>query len=462
MSTLQTVRVWLEPHPEVPKCKQVRWEVVDVSLKDVLMGGVHPYLKGSTDYPAIRAMAERFNDSAFKVPELDQEGYCRDVNSLLVHEYRGPDKVAAFLTHIQEQALLVEDMTFLELVAIAKERMRALWSHGLAREMLQWAIGNLAEIRRFLKTKDASIRLSSYEDVQGLPLSRILSVDDFAGHDRLIIDKSLPTTIFRSASYVDSITDAQGRLKLAERNAYMSLEVYDRDNLDAGPLMLNVTVDEDGRAIARPDVVDIQCVRDVARVIAKTWRIDEGRMVFKTTVDKLEQMVEAGFARPSFPALQYGLKLKCPISRARIQGPSLQTYAIGSTLTQTCHADTLRSLLEHYGKAKSGPKDILVRKIAELAEERYQAQKADLDALFSEKRYVHLPKNDRNFELFPILEGEMDSMSRFILTLYATSHLRGNAILDPTHVNDTCSINESALALLTGKVSLEGVFLPIA
>ena len=50
MNTLQTFRIWLQPDEEFPQFKRLAWELVDVSIRDVLTGGVHPW--AATPVPA--------------------------------------------------------------------------------------------------------------------------------------------------------------------------------------------------------------------------------------------------------------------------------------------------------------------------------------------------------------------------------------------------------------------------
>jgi hypothetical protein len=46
--------------------------------------------------------------------------------------------------------------------------------------------------------------------------------------------------------------------------------------------------------------------------------------------------------------------------------------------------------------------------------------------------------------------------------MYALHHLRGNVVLETSHENATCSIEELALALLHGKVAFEGALVRVA
>jgi hypothetical protein len=48
-----------------------------------------------------------------------------------------------------------------------------------------------------------------------------------------------------------------------------------------------------------------------------------------------------------------------------------------------------------------------------------------------------------------------------LLAMYAVKHVRGNTILEASHVNDTFELEDLARALIGGNVSVNGVFLRI-
>jgi hypothetical protein len=60
---------------------------------------------------------------------------------------------------------------------------------------------------------------------------------------------------------------------------------------------------------------------------------------------------------------------------------------------------------------------------------------------------------------FPVLE-EVD-VRNMLLAMYAVKHVRGNIILEASHVNDTFELKALAKALIGGNVSVNGVFLRI-
>jgi hypothetical protein len=67
------------------------------------------------------------------------------------------------------------------------------------------------------------------------------------------------------------------------------------------------------------------------------------------------------------------------------------------------------------------------------------------------------PKSGR----LPLLE-DVPSLRNLLLTMYVIKHLRGGAILDASHENNTYTGEQLALALLVGKTGLSGAFLRVA
>jgi hypothetical protein len=52
-------------------------------------------------------------------------------------------------------------------------------------------------------------------------------------------------------------------------------------------------------------------------------------------------------------------------------------------------------------------------------------------------------------------------VDRTILAMYIIKHLRGNAILDARHENDTYDLEDLARALLQGEVNVTGNFVAV-
>jgi hypothetical protein len=59
---------------------------------------------------------------------------------------------------------------------------------------------------------------------------------------------------------------------------------------------------------------------------------------------------------------------------------------------------------------------------------------------------------------FPVIEND-PSLRNLMVAMYVVKHLRGNAILDASHENNTYTEEQLALALVSGKVVVPGAFL---
>jgi hypothetical protein len=105
----------------------------------------------------------------------------------------------------------------------------------------------------------------------------------------------------------------------------------------------------------------------------------------------------------------------------------------------------------------TGTKDALVEKLAKLTARKYAEKEQDLDAYFRANRLMLVARQPTASAKLIVFE-DAPKLHNLLLTMYALRHLRGGAILEPEHENATYSIDEFALALVCGKVSLAGAF----
>ena len=61
---------------------------------------------------------------------------------------------------------------------------------------------------------------------------------------------------------------------------------------------------------------------------------------------------------------------------------------------------------------------------------------------------------------FPVLAPEND-LRGLLLRVYALRHLRGNVVLDPGYVNDSCTVRDLVLALIEERVLFKGGFMQV-
>jgi hypothetical protein len=108
----------------------------------------------------------------------------------------------------------------------------------------------------------------------------------------------------------------------------------------------------------------------------------------------------------------------------------------------------------------TGRKDQLVEKLAQLAARLYGEGRPELDAYFSEHKFVRAGNSvKQRGNDFPVLEG-LD-LRNMVLTMYIMKHLRGNTILESSHKNDTFDLLSLARSLIKREVALTGVFLQV-
>ena len=114
MSTLKTFRFWLEPDQQFPLFKRLAWEEVDVSIRDVLMGGVHPWATtpdGLDAHPSlIDAFLQRLNDAGAKVAELEAFGYCNNVSAQQGYYYDKRTRFERTLDSVQKNMCFVDGL----------------------------------------------------------------------------------------------------------------------------------------------------------------------------------------------------------------------------------------------------------------------------------------------------------------------------------------------------------------
>ena len=85
----------------------------------------------------------------------------------------------------------------------------------------------------------------------------------------------------------------------------------------------------------------------------------------------------------------------------------------------------------------------------------------ELDGCFSKRRFIRIASTPPKAQDFPVVETLGPDMGNLVLSMYILKHLRGNAILDPTHENDSYTPNQLALALLNKKTAMSGGFLRV-
>jgi hypothetical protein len=459
MNTLQTFKLWLEPDQDIPQFQRLRWAMVNVPVQDVLLHGVHPWSGPDKHYTLPEAVLRIVNEDEVKIPELVQIGYCADVNVYPGYAWDKPSKFERALQAIHEHVYFVDDLPYLELLTIAKTRLRSQWTHSTVREMARDAHPGFQELRQFLKSKDKQIKLSSYEDIDQYDLGEVLTLDDFEQRDNLILSHGVPMLNFRRASFPGKITDSQGRLRLVPEIRHATLT---ETPLKPDYVYTVWHVAREGSLWRfRPDIGDASAKRPHVQEFAAQWRTDRGRLCFTTTTEKLVEMVERKVVDPSFPSLNYNSPEQGPTAGAVVDSSYVRAFHIGRYPKAGTTGDQLKDILHQYEVSMTGNKEQLLQKLASLAAQKYRERLPEMDRFFSLHRFVRMRSAPPNVSELPLME-DLTCLRNLILTMYAVKHLRGDAILEATHRNNTYTEEELAHALVTGKVGLQGAFLCIA
>ena len=454
MNTLQTLKLWLEPDRTIPQFQRLRWATVDVSIQDVLLNGVHPWCGPDKHNTVGEAVLKLVNEESTLIPELAHFGYCNDLNV-----WQKPSRFERVLEAIRESTYFVDDLSYLELLNTAREMLREQWTHSNVYELLRTTHPGFQELRQFLKSKDGRIKLSGREDINQYNLATVLTLDDFAHRDNVIISNAIPILNFRRTSFLNKVTDQQGRLRLVPEIRHVTLT---ETSLTPGynPLVWRVAR-EGSMWRFQPDIRDARTKRQDAQEFATRWRTDDGRLCFTTSIEKLAEMVETNVVQPSFPTLVYNTAGHDPTAFTMVDASNVTAFHIGRYMQAGTRGEHLKDILHEYSVSMTGNKDQLIQKLATLAAVKYRERLPEMDDFFSRQRFVRMRHTPSTVVDLPILD-DLTSLRNLVLTMYALKHLRGDAILEASHENNTYTEDELALALLTSKVGLQGAFLRVA
>jgi len=467
-NVLRTFKLWLEPDKEIPRFKRLQWRIVEVPISDVLLQGIHPWMGEEKHYSLPEAFLHRLNDESAQVPTLVPFNLCWDMSSPEYFHYGyNREKQSRFertLEMVQQEIVFVDNLTYPELLEIAKERLQAKWSHETAVTLLTSALPGFQEQRRFLKTKDNSVKLRGREDFENYDFGSVLSLNDFAHCDVLLVSEGIPTRNFRSATSLKSVTDEEGRLRIIPEIRHLTVSTV-VSGKEPGHLGTQVTwqVSRNKQTLRfRPELGDSRNRRVAAQEFAAQWRTDQGRLCFQTTIARLTEILQQGAGRAEFPSLNYSYEVEgTNVAHAQVESSKVQAFTVGRYPTEGLSGENLKEILRTYEVSMTGTKDVLVDKLAELAAREYDKHLAKMDRFFRKRRFVRINQTVTNTTYLTVLEG-VPAIGNLIVTMYLAKHLRGNAVLDPGHENNTYTEKELALALLRRDVALTGAFLRVA
>ena len=125
MKTLQTFKLWLEPDRDIPQFRRLRWAIEAVSIRDVLLHGVHPWVGSNKHYNLPDSVLKVVNDPVGHIPELEQFHYCPDIMTPSGYAWDKPSRFERTLHVIRENMYFVDNLSYLELLDIAKAMVRS-------------------------------------------------------------------------------------------------------------------------------------------------------------------------------------------------------------------------------------------------------------------------------------------------------------------------------------------------
>ena len=457
---MKTIHFRLVPDKDFAMFSRLEWDVVSVSFREVLEQGIHPWAGDNQHHDLVDAFLERINGEGHIPVGLREHNMSPVVNLGLWLHYMKKTRFGQGLEIIQENVLFCDpNLDFSSLAEIARNKLAGQWSSGLALTLAERLCPGFQELRRFLKSKDKTVKLSGQLDLGGYDWSKILSVDDFAGHERAIIDLAVSPLNFRNTTFLDAVTDKYRRLRLADSIDHVVLTQPWTDG-NRVPTMWQAER-QGGHWRLRPHVGACQETRVAAHEFALRWRRDGGNLCFNASTEDVIDMVDSGSAKASFPGLRYMLGQHSPRVTGQVPKAKVPLYVLGKVPSHSWSGAQLKSILREYGAPTSGVKKVLVQRLAKLAEAEYKAHKPLLDGFFSENRFVRVSSEAQYCEQLPVL-GRENTLKGLLLHMYALRHLRGNVVIDTSYENDSCGVEELALALMNTQVTLTGGFVRVS
>jgi len=463
---IMTYRLELRPDPEIPQFARLWWEKVETPLRDVFRQGIHPHSivvrsQGRDHTGAASVILDRMNEESAFVTDLKAHSLgCEITCSNHGHYGYGAttDDLERLFQEVSRNVYFVQEITYEQLVEVAIARLRRVWDHKMARDMVQALGRDFAGMRDFLRRKKADIRLVGYHSLDDYDLSAILSVDDFLTEDTLLVNYGTESHNYRRASVLDRFVVPGGRISLTPRIDDCVVD-WDFKPGNWEPYVSYRCRIEGSRVEWRPDLKPDDKQRAKAREIAAETGRGEASYVFDTSVTEMTDALQQERFRLRFPDLTYREKPKPAAAKAKVQPAELICFGEASGLRSRLSNEKLKDVLRAFDKKLTGKKEDLVRRMAETIAEEYEAHEPQLDRFFRKHRFIRLAAQPKMLNRFPILEGHR--LRAPILILYCLRHLRGNVILEAGHVNDSVKVSDLAEARLDRKVMLNGSFVPV-
>jgi hypothetical protein len=461
---MKTVRLWLEKDRQIPQFQRLAFKIEEVPLSRVIKEGIHPvgYTKniyGTECCHMPNRLGKVINDPEFQISEIVEFGFCCEIyTGTWHHRVLDEDLIMEFLTKIRDRVYFVENISFHVILEIARARIRKIWNYDVAKRILIATQRDFNHIRDYLKSKNKAIKLSGYEDLKKYPLQEILSPNDFDEDERIIIAEALPVTNFRKSGFLEKISTPDGYLSFVPEIKDFQLVFLKSEQNSKDNLLYNCRRKSDHISMM-PDIRHRDVKRILAKRISSEWGKGSGRYCFHVHLDCVEDMVSSGQFQILFPSLTYEND-NTQASNIRLREEEVEKYFIGKYVCSGSTADEIRKVLRTFKIPQNGRKADLLRKLIRHAAEVYNIKKFELDGYFSKNRFIYIPGywQDEK-DNFKVLEGF--PLKNLLLSMYAVQHMRGNTILEESHVNDAYNAKDLARAIINGDLILRGTFIRV-
>jgi hypothetical protein len=466
---MKAYQISLEPDKEIPQFKVLSVAETDVDLRTVLKTGVHPAgltvnIHGRDTSNLPDRIIREINEDPIMVPELKQLGYCHEMSMPRHSYYYNEAPLKIVFRNIAEHIYFVDGLRYVELLRIAKEQLRKRWSDNIARKILMATGGSFNDIRRFLKNKNKTMKMSSYADLENYDLGKILSLDDFAHFEKTLISHGLPRTNFRALKFAEKITSSSNQSLISFVPAIHDFQALWRSECSEPysqytNIMYNCKRNGDAITFV-PDLDRRPEKREQAKRIAQSWGTGAGKYCFTVKIADIEKMIEEHLCKLSFPYLNYVADTTPEESRGEIVEKHVQRYFIGKHITANLSNDSFKDILREHNIPMTGRKDELLKKLYDLLANLYSKKELEYAEYFSTNRFIRIKTTVGSFsERFHVDDESM--VNNTLLAMYVLKHLRGNSILEASHENNTFELKDLAKSLLNTEVNVTGHFLKV-
>jgi len=460
---MKTYKLWFEHDPLIPEFKQLHFAEADVSVKEIIQRGIYPKSMeqdffSSDSFGLNTFTIEILNDKRMKIPGFTEFGYCENISEVSSYFF-GRNNFEMNAKKIADNICFIDDLDYPALFTLAKRRLTETWSHKVAVNLAQQVYPDFNDLRDFLKKKDKTIKLSGYKDLKKYEIHTIVSLDDFEGHDKTIIACGIQWPNFRKTDFLRKITTSDGYLSLIDGFDRFSLVISEDENEITFELTCRCRR-KDNEVYIMPDIDNDERKRRMAREFAENWSNNTGKLCFTVSLDTIVDMIEKTDIRISFEGIRYTGSNDCHIPYIKANGPILERYVVGKHPTFKSTNEEIKEILQKHGVSMTGKKEKLIDKLAKRSVFLYSELNDTLNNYFIPRKFVKIPRlKDDQEKFFPLLEN-LD-LGQMVLAMYILRHLRGNAILEAIHVNDTYELTDLARALMYGKIEVDGVFVKV-